>query len=260
MTRMEPVYAFEELLALAQRARPRFSDAQLRDVLWEFLWSGKLDGLIGLNADAFLSMRVQPSDPSAPRMAIRKTPEIPRLTTGNEIAELVVTTLALSSNGSHPSPADEHLYKEMTELDRMSMEATGSDPSSPLVPLAWPYQRAFALVPEHDRKDAPIITHLLAHLKFSERAKQMIVENIGSTAKLAGSAEEACRHWLVQRMREDQTRPSKADVEAEALTMFPGLTRHGFEKAWRLAAAEVPGSSLTRRGPKPRRGTAQATG
>jgi hypothetical protein len=172
----------------------------------------------------------------------------------------VVTTLALSSNGSDPSPADEHLYKEMTDLDRISMEATGSDPNSPLVPLAWPYQRALALVPEHDRKDAPIVAHLLAHLKFSERAKQMIVEDIGSTAKLADTAEEACRHWLILRMRDDQTRPSKRDVEAEALKLFPGLTRHGFDKAWRLAAAEVPGSSLTKRGPKPRGGTDQATG
>ena len=91
-------------------------------------------------------------------------------------------------------------------------------------------------------------------MKFSQRGKQVIVEDIGSTAKLADPAEEACRQWLVQRMREDQTRPSKKDVEAEALKLFPGLTRHGFEKAWRLAAAEVPGSSLSKRGPKPRRG------
>jgi hypothetical protein len=84
-----------------------------------------LDGLIGLNADAFLSMRVQPSDPSAPRMAIRKTPEIPRLTTGNEIAELVVTTLALSSNGSHPSPADEHLCNDNSEVRPASTTMSG---------------------------------------------------------------------------------------------------------------------------------------
>jgi hypothetical protein len=260
MTSKEPVYAFDELLALAQKSRPRFSDDQLRDVVWRFLWSGKLDGLIGLNVDSFLSALIQPSDPSAPRIAIRKTPEIRPLTTGNEIAELLVTTLALSSNGSRTSPADDHLFAAIRGVDLMSMDAIGNELLKTLGPLASFDRQALALVPEHVRKDAPVIMLVFAHMKFSQRAKQLIVEDIGSTAKMAEPAEELCRRWLVQRMREEAIRPQKKTIETDALKRFPGLTAHGFRSAWAMAAAEVPGTSWTKRGPKPRGGETEATG
>jgi hypothetical protein len=258
MTSNEPVFSFDELLVQAQGARPRFNANQLRDVVWRFLWSGKLDGQIGLNADAFLSAWVQPSDPYVPRIAISEVPKVRLLTTGNKIAEPLVTTLALSESDPKLFAADKHLYEKI-RTTKLKLKPKNDVPP-PLDPLASRYRQALALVPEHDRKDAPIVAHLLAHLKFSERAKQMIVDDIGSTAKLADTAEEACREWLVERMRKDQTRPSKREVEAEALTLFLGLTPHGFNKAWSLAAAEVPGSSMTKRGPKPRRGTVQAIG
>ncbi len=260
MTSNEPVFSFDELLVQAQGARPRFSANQLRDVVWRFLWSGKLDGQIGLNADAFLSTWIQPSEPSGPRIAIPTEPAIPNLTTANEIAELLVTTLALCSNQPKPSPADDHLFAVIRALERKSHANVKHELQETLSPSATFNLGTLAIVPEHDRKDAPIVKHLLAHLKLSETAKAMIVEDIGSTSKLADTAEEACRLWLVQRMREDQDQPSKKQIEAEALKRFSGLTRHGFEKAWRLAAAEAPGSSLTKRGPKPRRGANKATG
>lgn len=51
------------------------------------------------------------------------------------------------------------------------------------------------------------------------------------------AAESRCRRWLRELAKQDSTPAPKADLRAQALNQFPGLSGRGFERAW---SAEVP--------------------
>ncbi len=249
MTKPPPPLKMKELLSAARVNRPDFSMDQLTALVWDQLWAGELDGSFTIAFDPLLAAWVNPTGRQRSAIHIPEKRAVPDIRSADRVADLISTLLRFANVDDALTTADHDLLRVL-DATPPETEKT-AQPSADLESSIAQWRANLAGVPWPRAAGARVVSLLFDQIAFEPQVATTIKGRIVSAPSLLESARAACTRWLIDRMRNEEQRPQKLKVQADAIARFEGLTGYAFKRAWTDAAAKVPTTTWIRRGPKP---------